>query len=221
MRDKPLWSKRTERVPEVDLGELECRVTIQRHLVGAPLDVNWMQCIRGTQKVTAEVVHHVPPEDWDDEPKKRTIGRASALTVDMNRTPSAFESLDHLAAGTSLLARMADDLIEQFEEDPTMVHTSQLVCVEDVRVSEAYRGQRIGPRLVASLVEAVSGGGTNTLVVLDIDRWIETTELEERRWVKKMKPVLESMGFEHYERAGYWRHTSLMGGESLWAKKAE
>jgi len=217
MRDKPLWNKSAERMPEVDLSELECRVTIQRHLVGAPLDVNWMQCIRGTQMVTAEVIHHVPPESWDDEPKKRTIGRASALTVEMDRTPSAFESLDHLAAGTSMLARMADDLVEQFEDDPFMEHTSQLVAIEDVRVSEAYRGQRIGPRLVASLVEAVSGGSTNSLVVLDIDRWIQTSEIEERRWAKKMKPVLESMGFQHHAGHGYWRHTSLTGGESLWS----
>jgi GNAT superfamily N-acetyltransferase len=94
---------------------------------------------------------------------------------------------------------------------------SQLVIVEGVFVEPPYRGQRLGPRLLTTLVETVTGTGRETLIVLRAQPvpWEHLSEIEFRRSRKKVAASYESVGFAHFRDNIYWRHNAFVGTENL------
>jgi GNAT superfamily N-acetyltransferase len=204
----------------VDLEDLECTVTVSRPLVGAPGSVIWTELPSGVAKVSADATLYT--FDHDDEPERRVVACASAYTVDLDRVRDVVYAFDQVGGEAFEIAESIlgdDDIFEWLDAREPLVgeQVSQLVIVEGVSVEEQYRGQRLGPRLLTTLVETVAGTGMETLIVLRAQPvpWEHLTEMELRRGRKKVAASYESVGFAHFRNNIYWRHNAFIGTENL------
>lgn len=209
---------------DVDLEDVECTVTITRPLVGVPDSVIWTELPSGVAKISADAWLHIFDDDDDDdkEPERRVIARASAYTVDLGRVGDVVDVFDQVGGEAFEIAESIlgdDDIFEWLDSRDPLVgeQVSQLVIVEGVFVEEPYRGQRLGPRLLTTLVETVTGTGTETLIVLRAQPvpWEHLSEVELRRSRKKVAESYEGVGFAHFRHNIYWRHNAFIGTENL------
>lgn len=207
---------------DVDLEDVECTVKITRPLVGVLDSVIWTELPSGVAKVSADATLYIFDDDDDREPEHRVIARASAYTIDLNRVGDVVDVFDQVGGEAFEIAESIlgdDDIFEWLEaRDPLGgEQVSQLVIVEGVFVEEPYRGQRLGPRLLTTLVEAVTGTGTEALIVLRAQPvpWEHLSEIELRRSRKKVAASYEGVGFAHFRQNIYWRHNAFIGTENL------
>ncbi|MGA1827076.1 hypothetical protein [Microbacterium sp.] len=205
---------------EVDLKDVECTVRLTRPLVGVPGSVVWTELPSGVAKISADAALHI--FDDDKETERRVIARASAYTVDLDRVGDVVDVFDQVGGEAFEIAEsiLSDENIFEWLDarDPLVgEQVSQLVIVEGVFVEEPYRGQRLGPRLLTTLVETVTGTGTETLIVLRAQPvpWEHLSEIELRRSRKKVAASYESVGFAHFRHDIYWRHNAFIGTENL------
>jgi GNAT superfamily N-acetyltransferase len=213
---------KAERAPKVDLTYVECNVTVTRPLFGIADDPGWTPAPTGVAKVSAEAMLYVYDDDEPDSEEHRVIARASAYTIDLERVSDVLEALDRIGEEVFEVAEEAlsgSDIFAMLEDSDPLggEQVSQLVIVDNVFVEEPYRGQRIGPRLMTTLVDTVTGPGFFTLVLLRAQPvpWEHLSEIELRRARKKVAAAYEGVGFEHFRKDIYWRHNAFIGVESL------
>lgn len=212
------------RADTVDLDYVECSVTVTRPLIGSSSSPIWTAARTGLAQVTANAVLLTFDPDDDGDPKRKVIARATAYTVDLERLDDivdafdemggeAFEVVENVMSDTALFDALDAKDGSSFARE--MV--SQLVVVESVTVDAHYRGQRIGPRLLTTLVDTVAGPGDQTLIVLRAQplQWQDLSEHELRRAQKKVGASYESIGFAHLRDGIYWRHNMFIGAENL------
>lgn len=208
---------------DVSLEDVECSVKITRPLIGAS-DVVWSELPSGVANVSAEATLYVFDDDDDGEPEQRVIARAAAYAIDLAQVGDLIDTFDRVGGE-------AFDIVESILQGQTIFDwlsdrdplggggelISQLVIVESVVVDERYRGQRLGPRLLTTLVETVSGTGSETLIVLRATPvpWEQLSDIELRRSRNKVAASYESVGFEHFRHNIYWRHNAFIGTENL------
>lgn len=207
---------------DVDLEDVECIVKITRPLVGVPDSVIWTELPSGVAKVSTDATLYIFDEDDDGKPERRVIARASAYTIDLARVGDVVDAFDQVGGEAFEIAELilgSDNILDMLDASDPLVgeQVSQLVIVEHVSVEEPYRGQRLGPRLLTTLVETVTGTGTETLIVLRAQPvpWEHLSEIELRRSRKKIATSYESVGFAHFHDNIYWRHNAFIGTENL------
>lgn len=149
---------------DVDLEDVECIVKITRPLVGVPDSVIWTELPSGVAKVSTDATLYIFDEDDDGKPERRVIARASAYTIDLARVGDVVDAFDQVGGEASEIAELilgSDNIFDMLDASDPLVgeQVSQLVIVEHVSVLEPYRGQRLGPRLLTTLVETVTGTG--------------------------------------------------------------
>ena len=85
----------------------------------------------------------------------------------------------------------------------------QVIVVEYLSVLEQYRGQKLGPRFLASLIDSISGEGMASVVVLHAQplQWESLTLVELRKAQRKVAKVYTGMGFTHHREGIYYLHT--------------
>lgn len=205
---------------DVELEDVECTVKITRPLVGVPDSVVWTELPSGVANVSADATLFI--FDGDGEPERRVIATAIAYTVDLDRVGDVVDTFDTVGGEAFEIVKSIlgeHDIIEWLDtRDPLGgEQVSQLVIVESVNVEEPYRGQRIGPRLLTTLVETVTGTGVATLIVLRAQPvpWEHLSEIDLRRSRKKVAAAYESVGFAHFRNNIYWRHNAFTGTENL------
>lgn len=209
---------------DVDLMHVECTVKVSRPLVGVPDSVIWTELPSGVAKISADAALHTFDEDdeVDGEPERRVIAHASAYTVDLDRVGDVVDVFDQVGGEAFEITEsiLGDkNIFEWLESRDPLVgeQVSQLVIVEGVFVEEPYRGQRLGPRLLTTLVETVTGTGAESLIVLraQLVPWEHLSEIELRRSRKKVAASYEGVGFAHFRDNIYWRHNAFIGTENL------
>lgn len=198
---------------DVDLTDIECIVKVTRPLVGVPDSVNWTELPSGVAKISADATLYIFDDDDEGEPERRVIARATAYTVDLDRVGDVVDVFDQVGGEAFEITEsiLGDENVFEWldSRDPLVgEQVSQLVIVEGVFVEPPYRGQRLGPRLLTTLVETVTGTGRETLIVLRAQPvpWEHLSEIEFRRSRKKVAASYESVGFAHFRDNIYWRH---------------
>lgn len=206
----------------VNLEDVECAVTIARPLAGVSSFVSWTELPSGIATVSADATLHIFHDDDDEEPTRQVIARASAYAIDLHRVGDVVEALDRVGGEAFEIAELilgGDNIFEMLDtRDPLGGEpVSQLVIVEGVHVEEPYRGQRLGPRLLTTLVEAVTGTGTETVIVLRAQPvpWEHLSDIELQRSRKKIAAAYEGVGFARFRHNIYWRHNAYIGTENL------
>ena len=207
---------------DVDLTDIECIVKVTRPLVGVPDSVNWTELPSGVAKISADATLYIFDDDDEGEPERRVIARATAYTVDLDRVGDVVDVFDQVGGEAFEITEsiLGDENVFEWldSRDPLVgEQVSQLVIVEGVFVEPPYRGQRLGPRLLTTLVETVTGTGRETLIVLRAQPvpWEHLSEIEFRRSRKKVAASYESVGFAHFRDNIYWRHNAFVGTENL------
>lgn len=206
----------------VDLALVRCEVTVTRPLFGASNDPGWTPVPAGIAEVDAKAMLHTFDDDTEDE-DELVIARASAYTVDLDRAGNVLEALDRIGEEVFSVAEevlSGDDIFDMLGRRDDLGaggQVDQLVIVEDVVVDEAYRGQRLGPRLLTTLIDTVTGPGFFTLIVLRAQpfQWEELSDFGLRSARKKIAASYEGVGFAHFRNGIYWRHNAYVGTESL------
>ncbi|WP_311245350.1 MULTISPECIES: hypothetical protein [unclassified Microbacterium] len=205
----------------LDLADVDCDVRILRSLVGAPDDLSWTTVPSCISRVEATATLTSYDDTGDGE--RSVIAGASAYVVALDRTDDPVDALDHLDqeifSVVEEIYRPSDSLFDMLEQKDEFLGSlvTQLVLVDNVTVEEAYRGQRLGPRLLTTLIDVVDGTGHSTLIVLRAQplQWSELSELKLRRARKKVAASYEAVGFAHFRDNVYWRHNAFIGAESM------
>lgn len=201
----------------VRIDEIECAVTMRLPVLGAHVP-SWTQAPPGVQSVMLEARRHVydfdaDTEDFDsDVGEEVTIGRVSAHTVALDRVSSAVMAVDPISEGLSHLAEHADMITAELDE--SFENVMQVILIETVFIEESYRGQSLGPRILETLVDSVSGHNFNSLVVLQarpVEPW-KMSEMDQRRATKKLARMYTDMKYTpHGDDDIFWRYTSHTG----------
>lgn len=219
-----------ERADRVDLRDLECTVTVKRAMFGSPPDETWGETPNTVAQVSAEVVLRRYEDDDGEEldgEEESVIARAEAYAIDVDTDePSlnfdvidtfdemggeAFHVVETALSGHTIFDHLQD--ISEFVPETV----TQLIIIESVEVDEAYRGQRIGPRLLTTLTDTVAGPGWQSLILLHAHPLHAEglSPLDLRRARKKIAASYESVGYAHFRDGIYWRHTARIGPENL------
>lgn len=201
----------------VDLDYVECGVTVSRPLLGGRNPI-WSEASAGVARVNAKATLHlfdVDEENVDAEPQLVTVAQASGYTVDLDRVRSTFDALDPIDAELANIAEAIDGEDGILAAMDEMV--SQVIVIEHLEVDERYRGQRLGPRLLATLIDTVASGAYDSLVVLRAMplQWRDLSEIDLRRAKKKLAAAYTGIGFKPFRDDLYWKHTAFVGFEAL------
>ena len=212
----------TKRGDSLDLDDVECMVTISRPLQGVSTDPVWSSAPAGITRVTATAVLHFAGDAADTD-VRRDIAVAYGYLVDLDLVDNVAVEMDQVGGEAfdvienALFDRSIFDMLEQENDGLGAEPVYQMLLIESVTVEEPYRGQRLGPRLLSTLIDAVDGSGNSTLVLLQAmpTRPHDLTELEQRRVQKKIAASYEAIGFKRFKKNVYWYHSAYIGPESL------
>lgn len=216
----------TDRAAAVDLADVECDIRIVRPPYGSREDSVWSDAPAGVVRVFGKM-HLYLFDSESDESERRTIARAEAYLVDLEQVTDLLDAMDQVGgAAFSIIEEALHGMsvfsaVESVHEGDGLgaepIH--HLLVVEALFVEEPYRGQRLGPRLLATLMESVCRTMEFTLVLLSVEPYQEDDadlpELDVRRARKKIAASFEQVGFRQFRNDIYWHHTAYTGLESL------
>lgn len=215
-----------ERADPVDLRYLECNIRVRGPLFGTVGDNFWGDAPGRVVTVSADVTLHQYDDDDPDIGSEKVIARATAYAIDIDSDSDSFDDIIEIfdemgdevfaVAEEALSGRTIFDHLESISEfGPGW--TSQLVIIESVEVDEQYRGQKIGPRLLTTLTEAVTGPGSQSLILLRAYplHADDLSPLEIRHARNKISAVYSGIGYASFRENVYWRHTARIGPEAL------
>lgn len=213
--------KNGRRSSAVDLDDVECKVTVTRAPFGSASGAPNLTEQAGLWKVTAKAILHDVDLD-EDTVDEVVIARAKAYVVDLVQVSDPLGLLDEIGSDAFHLTEdiwRAPNIIDALTLSGELeALTDRVILVESVLVEERYRGQRIGPRLLATLEDTLAGAGEGgTLVVLQAKplQWESLSAAELDRARKKVVASYESIGFKLFRGDVYWRHSAYMGLENL------
>lgn len=194
------------RSTQVAHDNVECTVTMRTPFIRTR-DAAWTSAPVGVWSVRAEANFHdfsvVPIDDWETEPEVVAVATVEAHVIDTFRHPSVFRALDPIDQEKASMGERIDDIIDDLY-DPV----ERVILIDRLEVDERYRGQRLGPHLLTTLIDSV--GGRGDLVVLHAMplQWrdLSPEELDDAK--VKVRAVYESMGFSTSGDDIFWHHTA-------------
>ncbi len=181
------------RATPIEHDNVECTVTMSTPFIRTR-GAAWTSAPVGVWRVHAEAQFHdfsaVSLDDWETEPDVVTVATVDAHVIDTFPQPSVFHALDPIDQEKATMRERIDDIIDDELLDPV----TRVILIDRLEVDERYRGQRLGPHLLTTLIDSV--GGLGDLVVLHAMplQWrdLSTDELGE---AKTKARAVYSMGF--------------------------
>ena len=191
----------------VDLNDIQIRYSSEGVLAGAH-DGDYENTVTPWW---AELSLADYPNDGD-EPTVTSIGSIRGFLVDLDSDTSAYEALDALeadlgAVGTALF--QDDGIVERTEIFP-----SHAIIVDRVWIDPKYRGQRLGPRAVATAIRFLGRGRiTVAALIAQPDGWhkMRSRALHDNR--QKVRQAWEGIGFAPFDNEVLWLDATDYDGE--------
>lgn len=139
----------------------------------------------------------------DDSDTHLDVGTARAVLVDLNTPTDPYIALDNLEAdlGTIACALKGSDDAEPLLD----AFTSHLIIIDRVAFAQEFRGQRLGPRIVATIVDRFSRGRTAAAALIaKPTNWHELRPDELAVAQAKIARAWESIGFVRLNDEVWW-----------------
>ncbi|WP_311245348.1 MULTISPECIES: GNAT family N-acetyltransferase [unclassified Microbacterium] len=217
-------TKKAVRREKVDLSEIMCEVALSAQPFGAGEYSTWTSYAAMTTPVTLTASRVSFSEATPGELSARPLGRINGFVIDFdadggsNQDPATGLKHNNPTAHAIVQELFTPPTIDEainldsvFGEDMT-----RLIVIDEIFIEPEYRGQKLGPRLLATLANAVAGSSFTSVVALStVPREGDLDGADPLMAQLKISAAFEAAGFSHFRDGIFFHHTAYEGPEKL------
>lgn len=218
-------AKKPAQREKIDVSEIMCEIALRAQPFGAEEYSTWTSypAMMTPVTLTASRVFFSSenrPGELTDRPLGRIKGFVIDLDSDLEGEHDPAKSLEHFNPTAHAIVQQlfTSPTIEEELAKGSIVAQSmrQLVVIDDLFIEPEYRGQKLGPRLLATLIQAVAGSSFSTVVALSTEPYMDELDGADPLMAQlKISAAFEAAGFSHFRDGIFFHHSAYEGPEKL------